>query len=981
MTRSDHATPAPARWLTVLSLAAVALFAAWGIGTPLLGAAVFAPTDELTYYSPYLDSGMGGQVIQNTAMDDVYTSELPNEVLYAQSVRDGHPASWNPYMSGGQPLADSPNYALLSPLSLPFYALPGWLAPAYEKLLEIVAAVGGAYLFLRRLRLSRVAAVVGGTVFASSAFMVVWTGWPQTRVAAFVPALFWGIERLVTQRRVRDAALVALSVAAMLLGGFPAVTLYALLTGAAYFVVRVLARYRWAWRRMLGLALGAGGAVLAGVLLSAVQLLPFLSFYQHWLIEGRAQTAGDHLALTDLVTTIAPWAFGGVASNSDPQWYVGRNLVESMSYVGAAALVLALLAIASAGTARRLLPRGVWAFVVAGTAAWLELIYLGGPPLWLLQHLPPFSMAFSANYVGRGRSLLGFLLAVLAAAGLEALLRRRATATDQALAGGPAGGATAPAKGPAGRRRISRRRVGWWVGVGVVFGGLGAAAARDAWMTADHGDDESTRMAAFGHAALGGLALTALAAGCAVVLWRTGRGADPGGRGRRVLRGVAAGLVPVLVVAQALAFVLPYWPRSAKDTFYPTTDVERFLGANLGEQRFATTADLQMGTDVTHRLRALTGHGFVDSSFAAMVRGIPGNPIWYPTYLLMSDTPEQASSPVLDRLSTKYFVASPRQDPLGSRHEVTGDGGTVTLSPGQPVTAGMTSTGPVRAVGVTVAGPVAGALSAVDPHSVLRVTLADASGRQVASAKRLTVGMKTGKVFWVPIAAEGVAAGTPLTVTLTLDSTAPVTVAGTAGATAVSTVDGRDDGLRLVYAGSSVIYQRLNALPRVRWASRTVVEPDQDRRVALLAGGTLADNQVVLDSAGQPTAGKPATVRLDRDNTDTVSSTVDAQGAGYLVVADDDQTGWLATVDGTPADLVPADQGLVAVAVPAGRHTVALRYQTPYHDAGAWLSAGTAAGLGGLVLAEWWWIRRRWHRAEPPAAGIPAAAEPIRTGA
>jgi hypothetical protein len=268
----------------------------------------------------------------------------------------------------------------------------------------------------------------------------------------------------------------------------------------------------------------------------------------------------------------------------------------------------------------------------------------------------------------------------------------------------------------------------------------------------------------------------------------------------------------------------------------------------------------------------------------------------------------------------------------------------------------------------------------IDPHSVLRVTLSDASGRQLATAQRATVGMNSGAAFWVPIAAENVAAGTPLTVTLTLDSGAPVTVAGAAGGAALSTVDGRDDGLRLVYAGSSVIYQRLDAMPRIRWASRTVVEPDQDRRVALLAGGTLDDDQVVLGSPGPAAAGQPATVRLGRDNTDTVSSTVDARGAGYLVVADADQTGWVATVDGKAADLVPADEGVVAVPVPAGRHTVALHYQTPYHDAGAWLSAGTAAGLGGLVLAEWWWTRRR-RRAQPVATGLPAAAEPARTGA
>ena len=130
-------------------------------------------------------------------------------------------AQWNPYGAAGSALGAMPDYALYSPLTVPFYVLPSWLAPAYERLLEIVCSVGGAFLFLRRLSLSRPAALLGGITFAGSGFMVAWLGFPQTRVAAFIPALFWAVERFVQERRARDAALVALPVAALLLGGFP----------------------------------------------------------------------------------------------------------------------------------------------------------------------------------------------------------------------------------------------------------------------------------------------------------------------------------------------------------------------------------------------------------------------------------------------------------------------------------------------------------------------------------------------------------------------------------------------------------------------------------------------------------------------------------------------------------------------------------------------------------------------------------------
>jgi hypothetical protein len=89
-----------------------------------------------------------------------------------------------------------------------------------------------------------------------------------------------------------------------------------------------------------------------------------------------------------------------------------------------------------------------------------------------------------------------------------------------------------------------------------------------------------------------------------------------------------------------------------------------------------------------------------------------------------------------------------------------------------------------------------------------------------------------------------------------------------------------------------------------------------------------------------------------------VGTLVDSPAPGYLVVADSDQVGWSATVDNKPARLVPADQGLVAVAVPAGTHTVKLRYKSPDNGLGGYASAATAFALVGGVGAETWYGRR-----------------------
>jgi hypothetical protein len=140
----------------------------------------------------------------------------------------------------------------------------------------------------------------------------------------------------------------------------------------------------------------------------------------------------------------------------------------------------------------------------------------------------------------------------------------------------------------------------------------------------------------------------------------------------------------------------------------------------------------------------------------------------------------------------------------------------------------------------------------------------------------------------------------------------------------------------------------------------------------MLASGDLAGDQVVLDRPGVPTDGKPATVDIDTDGLNRIGVRVNAEGSGYLVIADALQAGWAATVDGTPAPLVPADQGLVAVPVAAGEHQVELRYDPPYHGLGTWLTA--AALLTAVALLA---VDRRLARGRAGDGGpAPRAAAP-----
>ncbi|MGH3903615.1 MAG: hypothetical protein ACRDTE_05400 [Pseudonocardiaceae bacterium] len=975
---------------TVVALLSIAFFALLGIGGPLIGHGVFAGTDELMELAPYQGEGLDRSPVQNYYLDDTWDSGIPNTLLLADSLRAAQLPAWNPYAVAGSPLGAVPTTAALSPATAAYYLLPGYLAPGYVKLIEILLAVTGCTLFLRRLGLGRPAALVGGLVFASSAFLIAWTNWPQTRVAAIVPFLFWALERLVTRRRITDAALVALSVAAMLLGGFPAVTGYALLLGAVYLLVRAVAEHRGHWLRAVGVLAGGAAGVLGGAALSAVQLLPFAALLGNSYLSGRGQTPEDHLPVESLITSIAPWALGSVREDRPPSWYLGTNMIESLSYLGAAALVLVVAAIAAPRAARAVLPRGVWAFLVGATLAGGVVIYGGGAPLAALQQLP---VLFADNFVGRARSVLGFLLAALAAVGLEVLLRgERVRGRARWLAFG-FGAAV-------------------WVGAAALAGWLWHHTRSVAAATDERAGDGIDRLAHLDREMAGGLGFLAAGLVCACALcWAAHRSDDcrrpdggnrqpdggrrPGGgnrwpgSGRRLVCTTAAAVLPILITVQALTLVWPFWPRVDRDTFYPVTATHTFLRDHLGHERYAGTwGAMGVGAATQHRLRALTGHTFVAAPLGELVRQVPGTGGLFPTLVNFGVAPEIAGSPVLDRLATRYFVTAPQDQVLGIPRPAPSDGTIAVLHPDEPVTVPVPGEGPLRAVGVTPTsppgpsatgssppGPSATGSSAAEPAR-LEVTIHGDDGREVASNGRPAPGDVIDQPFLVPVAAERVGPGERLTATLTLRAAGPLQVQATAGgagnqataggagnqttagAPALAAIGGAGDGLRVAYAGSAVVYQRLTALPRIRWASDAVVEPDPSHRLAVLSAGDLTSDQVLLNAPGPGVSGQPARVTVRADGLDEIVVDVAATGAGYLVVADALQTGWAATVDGAPADLVPADHAVVAVAVPEGEHRVRLHYVGPYRGAGLGVTGVAAVVLLGLVGAERRWTRR-----------------------
>ncbi|BCB77304.1 YfhO family protein [Phytohabitans flavus] len=324
-----------------------------------------------------------------------------------------------------------------------------------------------------------------------------------------------------------------------------------------------------------------------------------------------------------------------------------------------------------------------------------------------------------------------------------------------------------------------------------------------------------------------------------------------------------------------------------------------------------------------------------------------------------------ATSPTLDRMSIRYGVSTLDSPVPGAPRPAPATTGVTTLMPETPVTLPVPGTGPIRAVQLQPAEDLRWA-----PTERLEAVLTDETGREVARTDRRIDRTNTTRPTTIPLAAEGVAPDARLSVKITVHASQGIKVNAVGNAPALAAVGAQDDGLKMAFVGDATVIERTKALPRARWASTAVVEPDGARRMELLRSGTLTADQVVLDHRPRSeAAGGTGDVKITEEGTDATEVTVTARGSGYLVLTDPIQTGWTVTVDGTPATLLNADHAFVAVEIPDGSHTVRFQYSSPGGGIGGWLSLAAALAIVAVLVGGA--VRDRRRRALRSSGPVP----------
>ncbi|MFW6085290.1 MAG: hypothetical protein ACODAA_08755, partial [Gemmatimonadota bacterium] len=204
---------------------------------------------------------------------DVTPFFYPMKRYLAESIGSGRFPLWNPHVAGGEPFFATLQPGVLYPGSLLLYLLPFPASVDWLVVLHYAFAAAGWFLFLRDRRLSAHAAAFGALAFVLGGFFVSLGNFLNNlQTASWIPWIFlaWSLH-LRDRSAGRLLAFVGASVAAFL-GGEPQLLALILAVVLAWGLTRPRAAAPSRSRQFA--AFGVAG--LAALLVSGVQLLPFL---------------------------------------------------------------------------------------------------------------------------------------------------------------------------------------------------------------------------------------------------------------------------------------------------------------------------------------------------------------------------------------------------------------------------------------------------------------------------------------------------------------------------------------------------------------------------------------------------------------------------------------------------------------------------------------------------------------------------------
>lgn len=406
----------PLRWRIATFFYALVLLFLW---RPMTGPWVNIPVDFIQTLPPwtYLSHLSTGYQVGNSELNDLVLQITPWAHQVRESWRALEAPLWNQFAGSGYPLHGNGQSSALSPLRLLAIPLPLGYAMTAEAAWKILIALTFTFLYCRRRDYSELASAIGAICFGFSTFIITWLHFPLVTVACMLPAALYALDLLLERRTFGRFTFAAALWAVMLFGGHPEtvshtffISLLALLW--TLFAERPFATKREAWRAVLTL----GGALTVAALLAAPFLAPLAEaitkskrFHE---LQASPNVVGYYSDWASGIVLVQPHFFGAIPF--EQTW--GPAGPESMTGFAGVLGIGAWLALL-VHVVRTRSWRSRETFFVIATVMVVGII-MAWPGISTLFHLV-FKIAANA----RLRLILALLLAVQTAAVIDLLQR------------------------------------------------------------------------------------------------------------------------------------------------------------------------------------------------------------------------------------------------------------------------------------------------------------------------------------------------------------------------------------------------------------------------------------------------------------------------------------------------------------------------------------------------------------------------------
>ena len=338
--------------------------------------------------------------VKNTATPDVITQIFPWKKIAVDIWRSGVVPLWNPYGFSGTPLLANYQSAVLSPLNILFFFLPFIDAWSLLILLQPLLAGFFMYIFVRSLKLSKVAALISSVAFMFCGFMTSWMVYGTLDYAVlFLPLALYSLEKLYEKNQWYYSALLGASVPLSFLSGHFQMSIYFLIFLFSYttfkgFITRDLKSF------VLSLV-----SVTLGLSIAAPQLLPSIELYLN-SVRSELFMKTEVIPWAYIPTLVAPDIFGNPVTRN--AWF--GHYAEWNGYIGLVPLLLGFYSIRKMNNCVKffLAWAGI-AILLAFQSPLLDLLILAKVPV------------LSTSAASRIIVLFSFSFAVLSAFGFENL--------------------------------------------------------------------------------------------------------------------------------------------------------------------------------------------------------------------------------------------------------------------------------------------------------------------------------------------------------------------------------------------------------------------------------------------------------------------------------------------------------------------------------------------------------------------------------